>query len=73
MESKLIICEYSQVLLELSSFSLRLEQMRGISQPPQIPEREAGVAGNELQLEIQLLEIGSESTAQQQQFENKKN
>ena len=30
-ESKLIICEYMQILLELSSFSLREEQIREIS------------------------------------------
>ena len=43
-ENELIICVYSQLLLELSNFSLQLEQMRDISQPPQVPERGAGVA-----------------------------
>ena len=65
-ESELIICEYSQLLLELSSFSLRLERMRGISQPSQVPEREAGVARCESQLIIPVLETGNESTSQQQ-------
>ena len=41
-ESELIIREYSQILLELSSFSLRLEQMREISQPPQVPKGSGG-------------------------------
>ena len=66
-ESELIIREYSQLLLELSSFFLRLEQMRDISQPSQVPEREAGVARCESQLVIPVLETGSESTAQQKQ------
>ena len=66
-ESELIIREYSQLLLELSSFSLRLERMRGISQPSQVPERGPGVARCESQLVIPVLETGSESTAQQQQ------
>ena len=65
-ENELIIREYSQLLLELSSFSLRLEQMRDISQPSQVPERGAGVGRCELQLSIPVLETGSESTAQQQ-------
>ena len=53
--------------------------MREISQPPQIPERGAGVARCETQLVIPLLETRSESTAQQQsqeqqqQFETEKN
>ena len=40
--------------------------MRDISQPPQVPERGAGVARCESQLVIPVLETGSESTAQQQ-------
>ena len=63
---KLIFCEYSQTLLELSSLSLRQEQMREISQPTQIEERGAGVATCESQLVISLLEPGSECTARQQ-------
>ena len=43
-ESKLIICEYSQVLLELSSFSIPQRQMREISRQPQLPENGASVA-----------------------------
>ena len=65
-ESDLIIREYSQLLLELSSFSLRLERMRGISQPSQVPERGAGVARCESQLVVPVLEAGNESNAQQQ-------
>ena len=78
-KSKLITCEYSQVLFELSTFSLQQEQMREISQPPQIPEREAGVARCESQLVIPL-KTGSESIAEQsqeqqeqQQFEKEEN
>ena len=64
-ENELIICEYSQLLLELSSFSSRQEeQMR--SQRSQIQERGAGVARSESQLVLPKLETGSESTAQQQ-------
>ena len=66
-KSELIIREYSQLLLELSSFSLLLEQTRDISQSSQVPEREAGVARCETQLVTPVLETGSESTAQQQQ------
>ena len=40
--------------------------MRDICQPPQVPERGAGVARCESQLVIPVLETGSESTAQQQ-------
>ena len=65
-ESELIISEYSQHLLELSSFSLRIEQMRDISQPSRVPERGAGVARCESQLVIPVLSSESESTAQQQ-------
>ena len=65
-ESELIIREYSQLLLELSSFSLRLERMRGIPQPSQVPERGAVVTRCESQLVIPVLETGSERTAQQQ-------
>ena len=78
-ESEVIIREYSQLLLELSSFSLRLEQMRDISQPSQVPDRGVGVARCESQLVIPVLETGSESTAQQkpqqrqQQFKTEKN
>ena len=57
-EGELIIHEYSQLLLELSSFSLRLEQIRDISQPSQVPERGAGVARCESQLVIQCLRLG---------------
>ena len=65
-ESELIICEYSQLLLELSSLSLRLERTRGISQPSHVPERGAGVARCESPLVISVLYTGNESTAQQQ-------
>ena len=65
-ESELITREYSQLLLEPSSFSLRLEQMRYISQPSQVLERGAGVARCETQIVIPVLETGSESTGQQQ-------
>ena len=65
-ESELIICEYSQLILELSRFSRRLEQTRDISQPSHVPERGAGVARCESQLVMPALETGSESTAQQQ-------
>ena len=63
-ETELIIREYSQLLLELSRFSLRLEQMRDISQPPQVPERGASVARCESQLVIPVLDTKSERTAQ---------
>ena len=43
-ENEIIIREDSQLLLELSSLSRRLEQMRHLSQPPQVPERGAGMA-----------------------------
>ena len=43
-----------------------MEQMRDISQPSRVPEREAGVARCESQLVFPLLETGSESIAQQQ-------
>ena len=78
-ERKLIICKYSQVLLELSSFSLLQEKMREISHPTQIQERGADVTRCKSQLVIPLLETGSESTAQQQpqeqqqQFETEEN
>ena len=36
-ESELIVREYLQLLLELSSLSLRLEQTRDIFQPSQVP------------------------------------
>ena len=65
-KGELISREYSQLLPELSSLSLRLEQTRGISQPSQVPEREAGVARCESQLEIPVVETGNESIAQQQ-------
>ena len=64
-ESGLIIRGYSQLLLELSSFSSRQEEpMR--SKRSQIQERGAGVARPESQLAFPLLETGSKSTAQQQ-------
>ena len=82
-ETELIIREYSQPLLELSSFSLRLEQMRDILQPPQVPERGAGVARSGSQLVIPQLETGRESITQpkpppqqqeqQQQFKTEEN
>ena len=67
-ENELIIREYSQILLELSSFSSLQEEekMREISQQSQIPERGAGVARCESQLVIPLHETRSGSTAQQQ-------
>ena len=65
-QNELIIREYSQLFLEISSFSSRQEQMREISQPTQIQERGAGVARCESQLVKPLLETGSESTALQQ-------
>ena len=65
-ESELIVRVYSQLLIELSSFSLRLERMRGISQPSQVPEQRAGAARRESQLVVPVLETGNESTAQQQ-------
>ena len=77
-ESKVIIGKYSQLFVELSSFSSRQEeQMR--SQRSQIQERGAGVARSESQLVLPLLETGSENTAQQQpheqpqQFKTEKN
>ena len=60
-ENELIIREYSQLLLELSSFSSRQEQKREISQPTQIQQRGAGMPRPESQLVIPLPETGSES------------
>ena len=65
-ETELINREHSQLLLGLSSFSLRLEQLRDISQPLQVAERGAGVARCESQLVVPAFEAGSESTAQEQ-------
>ena len=57
-ESDLIIREFAQLLLELSTFSSRLEeQVR--SQRSQKQERGAGVARSESQLVLPLLATGS--------------
>ena len=62
-ESELIIREYSQLLLELSSFSLLPERTRDTSQPSQVPARGAGVTRRESQLVIPVLETGSSSSS----------
>ena len=43
-ESKVIVCRYSQVLLELSSFSIQHAKILEISQPSKMQEKAAGVA-----------------------------
>ena len=66
-DTELIIHEYSQQRLELSSVSERQEeQMREISRQTQIPERGAGVARSESQVVILLFDTGRDSTAQKQ-------